>query len=316
MNTIKVKTLDQKLMITSAPMIVSGDKNIDFVEFDFDPSWDEFTERYCVFYLTADDPYQVNIDDNNRCGIVQAMTEQEGVFYFGVWGRSINGDKIKTSTNVEYRVERGVPTDGATISSWDDFWASIKSCHSMFTENALIPHPPTFNTYSCTSFYRSFKNTSIESVSIAIPKATTLENAFADCYKLKSVTLIEPTSSLTTLKGAFQVCASLEQIMGELNATNFAPNAFDYAFTRCSNLKEFRLKPYTLSVYVDLSPCSALSRESVLSVLAACRQIESTQTVKFASAVYSADISEQIMAAVNKGWTVAFGSTQFKPTEV
>ena len=230
MNTIKVKVDDQRLHVTNQPHVTSGCVNLDYIEFDFDTSWDEFPYRYCVFYLTQDDPYQVTIE-NDRCGIVQAMTEQEGTFYFGVWGKSLNGDKIKTSTDVEYRVERGVPTDGATVSTWDDFWASVKSCSSMFIGNALIPNPPAFNTYSCTSFYRSFQKTAIESVSIAIPKATTLENAFSDCAKLKSVTLIEPTSSLTTLRGAFQNCTSLEQIMGELDATNFAENCFEYCFT-------------------------------------------------------------------------------------
>lgn len=314
MSTIKVKVNDQRLRIMNNPHITSGSVNINFIEFEFDSTWDEFTERYCVFYLTRSDPYQLTIE-NNRCGIIPAMTENEGTFCFGIWGRTVNGDKIKTSIDVEYRVARGVPTDGATMTSWDDFWSSIRSCSSMFTSNTFIPNPPTFNTYACTSFYRTFQNTQIETISIAIPKATTLENTFSDCQKLKSVNLISPTSSLTTLRGAFQNCGLLEMITGEINCTNFALNGFDYTFIRCSNLKEIRLEPYTLSVYIDLSPCSVLSRESVLSVLAACKNIDSTQTVKFASAVYSADISEQIMSAVNKGWTVAFGSTQFKPTE-
>lgn len=312
MSTIKVKTADQKLMITAAPLISSGNKDVDFIEFDFDSSWDEFPERYCVFYLDRPDPYQVTIE-NDRCGIVQAMTENEGTFCFGVWGRSINGNKIKTSNVVEYNVSEGVPTDGATISSWDTFWAEIDSCAGLFSGKSIEPNPPVFYTYKSTSAKSMFQNSNVQNVTLYINNVSSLENFASYSTAIKTVTFLGVSDSLTTLRGAFQNCSSLEQIIGELNATNFASNAFDYAFTKCSKLQEFRIKQSTLSVKIDLSSCSALSRESVLSVLASCRQIDSTQTIKFASAVYSADISEQIMSAVNKGWTVAFGSNTFKP---
>lgn len=316
MNTIKVKVNDQRLQIMNNPHITSGSVNIDFIEFDFDPSWDEFTERYCVFYLTEDDPYQVNIDDNNRCGIVQAMTENEGVFYFGVWGRTLNGDKIKTSADVKYCVAHGVPTDGATVTSWDDFWYGVKSCANMFSSKEIPPNPPIFNTYNCTSFSSMFKaNTSIETVTLAVNRCVQFDYVFQNCTNLKRATLLEPSSSMTRLDYAFYNCPRLESITGEINCTYVT--TFGAAFYYCVALKDLRLKGNTLSVNIDLSPCSVLSRESVLSVLAACKNIDSTHTVRFASAVYSADISTQTMAAVNKGWTVAFGSTTFTPeTEV
>lgn len=311
MSTIKVKTADQKLMITSAPLISSGDKDVDFIEFDFDSSWDEFPERYCVFYLDRPDPYQVVIE-NDRCGIVHAMTENEGTFCFGVWGRSLNGNKIKTSNVVEYRVEYGVPTDGATVSTWDDFWVGFKSCAGMFSAKETPPNPPFFNTYNCTSFSGMFKsNTHLESVSLRVNNCSLFDYVFHSCTNLKSVTLVDTKPTMTRLDYAFHNCPRLESINGEIDCTYVT--TFVEAFYFCRALKDLRLKAGTLSVNIDLSSCSALSRESVLSVLASCRQIDSTKTVKFASAVYSADISEQIMSAVNKGWTVAFGSNTFKP---
>ena len=311
MSTIKVKTADQKLMITAAPLISSGGKDSDFIEFDFDPSWDEFPERYCVFYLSQDDPYQVTIE-NDRCGIVQAMTENEGTFCFGAWARSINGNKIKTSNVVEYNVSEGVPTDGATVSTWDDFWAGVKSCSEMFGSKEIPPNPPIFNTYNCTSFTRMFKgNTYLESVSLGVNKCSMFDYVFHSCTNLKSVTLVDTNPTMTRLDYAFYNCPRLESINGEIDCTYVT--TFVVAFYYCVALKNLRLKANTLSVNIDLSPCSALSRESVLSVLASCRQIDSTKTLKFASAVYSSDIDSQIMEAVGKGWTVAFGSTTFSP---
>ena len=67
MSTIRIKTKDQQLSIYSAPVITSGDADTDYLHVDFDPTWDEFTERYAVFYIDKNDPYQVAIE-NDRCG--------------------------------------------------------------------------------------------------------------------------------------------------------------------------------------------------------------------------------------------------------
>lgn len=311
MSTIKVKTIDQQLKITAAPIISSGDKDVDFIEFDFDPTWDEFTEKYCVFYLTDDDPYQVAID-NNRCGIIQAMTEREGVFYFGVWARSTNVDQIKTSEAVAYRVAHGVPTDGIAVATWDTFWADMKSCANLFSGKETPANPPMFNTINCTSFSGMFKsNTSVESVTLNVNKCATFDYVFNGCTKLKRVTLIDTKPTMTRLDYAFYNCPRLESITGEIDCTYVT--TFGSCFYYCIALKDLGLKANTLSVNIDLSSCSVLSRDSVLNVLAACREITETQTVKFASAVYSSDIDSQIMAVVDKGWTVAFGSTTFEP---
>ena len=221
MSTIKVKTKDQSLDITYSPLISSGGKDSDFIEFDFDPSWDEFPERYCVFYLTPDDPYQVTIE-NDRCGIVQAMTENEGTFYFGVWGRALNVDRIKTSEIVEYRVATGTPTDGITMSTWDSFWANLISGANLFKDKKIEPNPPVFQTYNMTSAESMFYNSNVENLVISVNKVSNLICFTKYCSNLKTVTFLDISNSMTSLEGAFGFCHKLERINGEIDMTNFS----------------------------------------------------------------------------------------------
>lgn len=312
MSTIKVKTADQKLMITSAPLISSGGKDSDFIEFDFDSSWDEFPERYCVFYLDRPDPYQVAIE-NDRCGIIQAMTENEGTFCFGIWGRALNVDRIKTSEVVEYQIATGAPTDGITMSTWDSFWSKLISGSNLFKDRKIESNPPAFQTYNMTSAEAMFNSSNVENIVISINKVSSLKNFTYYCAYLKTVTFLDISNATTSIENAFGFCSKLERINGEIDMTNFSNRGLWGTFEKCSSLEYLRIKPNTRSYKIDMPDCSALSRESVISVLESSREITETQIDKFNSAVYSSDLDSYIMAAVAKGWTVAFGSTTFEP---
>ncbi len=312
MSTIKVKTIDQKLMITAAPLISSGGKDSDFIEFDFDPTWDEFPERYCVFYLDSSDPYQSSIVDD-KCPIIEAMTAQEGMFYFGVWGRAPNIDRIKTSEIKEYRISIGAPTDGITMSTWDSFWSNLISGSNLFQKRKIEPNPPAFQTYNMTSAEYMFQSTNVENLTISVNKASSLRSFTQYCSYLKTVTFLDISNAMTSLEVAFSYCPKLERINGEIDMTNFSNRGLWNTFEKCSSLEYLRIKPNTRSYKIDMTDCSALSRESVISVLESSREITETQIDKFNSAVYSSDLDSYIMAAVSKGWTVAFGSTIFEP---
>lgn len=312
MSTIKVKTKDQSLDITYSPLISSGGKDSDFIEFDFDPSWDEFPERYCVFYLDRPDPYQVTIE-NDRCGIVQAMTENEGTFCFGIWGRALNVDRIKTSEVVEYQITTGAPTDGIAVSTWDWFWSNLISGSNLFQSRKIEPNPPAFQTYNMTSAEYMFDSSNIENITISINKVSSLKNFTYYCVYLKTVTFLDISNATTSIENAFGFCSKLERINGEIDMTNFSNRGLWGTFEKCSSLEYLRIKPNTRSYKIDLSFSPALSRESVISVLESSREITETQIDRFNSAVYSSDLDSYIMAAVSKGWTVAFGSTTFEP---
>ena len=308
MSTIKVKTADQRLMITAAPLISSGDKDVDFIEFDFDSSWDEFPERYCVFYLDRPDPYQVAIE-NDRCGIIQAMTENEGTFCFGIWGRALNVDRIKTSEVVEYRVAIGAPTDGITMSTWDSFWANLISGANLFKGKKIEPNPPVFQTYNMTSADSMFNGSNIENLVISVNKASSLLAFTYGCSHLKTVTFLDISNAMTSLEGAFSYCVELERISGEIDMTNFSERGLWSTFERCSSLKYLRIKPNTRSYEIEMLGCPNLSRESIISVLESGCEITETKTDRFLSTLYSSDLDSYIMAAVAKGWTVAFAAS-------
>ena len=316
MSTIKIKTNDQQLSIISAPIITSGDNGVDYLSVEFDSTWDEFTERYAVFYIDKNDPYQTKIE-NGRCPLLTAVTQDDGTFCFGIWGRNASAEKVKTSNLLKYEVLPGTPTDGVVVSTWDAFWAKLDSGSGLFNGKSIEPNPPVFTTYNMTNARTMFQNSNVQNVTLYINNVTTLENFAAYSSTLKTVTFLGVSGSLTTLRGAFQNCTSLEQIMGELDATNFAENCFEYCFTQCKKLKQISIMRGTLSFGIDVSPCSVLSRASVVNLLEACREISSTQTVKFNPAVYTADLDSLILDTVAKGWTVAFGSIEFLPeTEV
>lgn len=316
MSTIKIKTNDQQLSIISAPIITSGDKGVDYLSVEFDSTWDGFTERYAVFYIDKNDPYQAKIE-NGQCPILAAVTQNDGTFCFGIWGRDASAEKVKTSSLLKYEVLPGAPTDGVVVSTWDAFWAKLDSGLALFNGKIIEPNPPVFSTYNITSAKSMFQSSNVQNVTLYINNVTTLENFAAYSTKLKTVTFLGVSDSLTTLRGAFQNCISLEQILGELDATNFVEGCFSYCFTQCNKLKQISIKRRTLTYGIDVSPCSVLSRESIVNLLEACGEISTAQMVKFSSVSYSPDLDSQIWDTVLRGWTIGFGSVDFLPeTEV
>ena len=308
MSTIRIKTKDQQLSIYSAPVITSGDADIDYLYVDFDPTWDEFTERYAVFYIDKNDPYQVAIE-NGKCPLIKAVTEKEGTFYFGIWARTTSVEKIKTSSILKYEILPGVPTDGVTMSTWDSFWANLISGANLFKDKKIEPNPPVFQTYNMTSAESMFYNSNVENLVISVNKVSNLTCFTTYCSNLKTVTFLDISNSMTSLEGAFGFCYKLERINGEIDMTNFSERGLWNTFEQCSSLKYLRIKPNTRSYEIDLVFSPDLSRESIISVLESSREITETKTDRFNSAVYSSDLDSYIMAAVSKGWTVAFAAS-------
>ena len=88
-------------------------------------------------------------------------------------------------------------------------------------------------------------------------------------------------------------------------------------FGTCYKLKNVRFVPKTLSVDLSLADCSELKKDSVVSALRACKQLETagSAVLAFNTAVYSADLMPEIEAAVAKGFKVTFGNKIFGGTE-
>lgn len=108
MSEIKVKCIDQILMIEDSPDIASGDVSIDRISFSFCKEWDGYTKAG-VFYNDPNKTYPVLLDENNSVIIPGEVMKSQTLLYFGVIG--VKDDKIRTSNVVRYRILKG-PMDG------------------------------------------------------------------------------------------------------------------------------------------------------------------------------------------------------------
>ena len=108
MSEIHVSCKDQVLKITEAPIIASGGVNETKVIFSFCEKWDGFVKT-AVFYVDADDPKGVILDENDTCILPWEVCATNGSFYITVFG---NKDDIRrTSSVIKYKVGKGVVVD-------------------------------------------------------------------------------------------------------------------------------------------------------------------------------------------------------------
>lgn len=106
MSKIKVNAIDQNIAFLNLPKIYSGDVNTDFVQFEFDDTWNDFIKT-AVFYRDVEHPYfQVVKDD--ECIIPHEVLKEKGKFYLGVVG--VLDDKVLTSEVIAYEIGQGATT--------------------------------------------------------------------------------------------------------------------------------------------------------------------------------------------------------------
>ena len=101
--SIQVSCLDQRLIITSAPLIASGGRNEIEVLFSFCPLWEGF-QKVASFWRDDGHVYSVLIE-GDRCVIPWEVLTDEGVFYFAVYG--VKDDITRTSHTVKYKIVQG-----------------------------------------------------------------------------------------------------------------------------------------------------------------------------------------------------------------
>ena len=105
MSTINIKCVDQVLTCDDMPVISSGDKNIDEVQFNFCPLWDGFI-KVAVFFHERDKVAYEMVGANNKCSIPNSILEKDGIIYIGVAGFNAN-DQTRTSNLLNYTIVEG-----------------------------------------------------------------------------------------------------------------------------------------------------------------------------------------------------------------
>lgn len=107
---IKLRCIDQVLTFESTPVIASGGMEEDRLQVSFCSKWDGLT-RTAVFWRTEDDAFHVPLDQDDSCVIPAEVLEDEGVFYFGLFGVSSDG-RQRTTEVIRYTVKKGAITSG------------------------------------------------------------------------------------------------------------------------------------------------------------------------------------------------------------
>lgn len=101
----------------------------------------------------------------------------------------------------------------------------------------------------------------------------------------------------------FYECNSLKKIDYEFDFTKVSD--IDTMFTGCTSLEYLRLKANTLNKSFKVSDCTKLSHDSLLSILNACIETESTLTLTLGATNLAKLSDEEKEIATNKGWTLA-----------
>ena len=104
LTNIRVSVIDQTMKLTEAPILASGGKGEVRVVFSFCDKWNGL-EKTAIFYRDESDPYYAIVDSEDTCIVPWEVYIEPGTFYFGVFGE--NGDIIKTSFTLKYRVRNG-----------------------------------------------------------------------------------------------------------------------------------------------------------------------------------------------------------------
>lgn len=120
---IKIDCVDQRLFVSSGPIIASGGRNEDEIEFNFCPLWDGF-EKVAVFYKEIADPYESPVNSDGRCVVPWEVLQSDGYVTIGVFG--IKDGVVRTSATLKYKVELGAITENLKPSDpTPELWEQI-----------------------------------------------------------------------------------------------------------------------------------------------------------------------------------------------
>ena len=218
-----------------------------------------------------------------------------------------------------------------TVAAWDKLFAESPLSPDIFGRsdnrtnsfwNGILPYLNTVNLTDATNFFRG--NNHLEEVSLNAKNVTIFHNTFNMVYagstyaNIKKIMIKELSSQVVNYIGCFAGQSELKEIDADINFTSCentggVGSAYSPMFVNCVKLQSVRFVPRTLSVDLSLADCSELKKDSVVSALRACKQLETagSAVLAFNTAVYSADLMPEIEAAVAKGFKVTFGNTTY-----
>ena len=132
MTTIYLLTQGQQLINASKVVVASGDvKSVQLrVEFD-SAEWKEYTNRSATFYTSNDPTVHEMLLLNNKCVVPFEVLQESGVLFIGVRGVSSDGERVKTSTIVKYKISKGAVAGDKTLTPtmnlYQQYLAALKN---------------------------------------------------------------------------------------------------------------------------------------------------------------------------------------------
>lgn len=216
-----------------------------------------------------------------------------------------------------------------TVAAWDKLFAESPLDPTIFgrTDNGTnrfwkgkIPHLNTINLTDASNFFKGCGG--VTEVSFDCTNVTKMEMTFLFPYapnsSIKKITLKNLSNKVTSFWQCFSGQGYLTEIDADFDFSSCKSSDYIHAiFEACYKLKNVRFVPNTLSVDLSFVDCSELNKDSVISALRACKQLETagSAVLAFNTAVYTADLMPEIEAAVAKGFKVTFGNKIFGGTE-
>ena len=176
-----------------------------------------------------------------------------------------------------------------------------------------------WNTSNVTNMRGMFSNCSkLTSIDLTLnaPNLTSVSNMFAYCNELTSVIINSPSNpKLTDINSMFSGCGKLTDVdLSNFDISNVSN--ISRMFLRCSALVNLKLKGIgeysgtnSSGLTLDLIPCAALSKESVLYLFnnafdRAAADYNNAFTIKLNAATKALLTEDEIAIATNKGFTV------------
>lgn len=130
MTTIEIYANDQDLQVVDRPKLAAGNKNSVQIHVEFNSEWDDYAKTG-VFFIDKKSVYEKLIQDN-ACKIPSEVLQDANMLHIGI--RGVNGDKVKTSALIEYRIFDGALKGNAeSIPPTSDVYNQLLTAY----ENAM-----------------------------------------------------------------------------------------------------------------------------------------------------------------------------------
>ena len=119
-----VECIDQSMSMLKSNAIASGGVNENYAKFHFCSKWSGFSKT-AVFYKFESERYYSVLNVSGECTIPHEVTDDDGAFYFGVFGVDAN-ENVKTTNLLKVTVSKGTFTEGLKPSEpTEEIWAQL-----------------------------------------------------------------------------------------------------------------------------------------------------------------------------------------------